>query len=122
MAYEISSWTRCTSGGGEVIHGEEQLRLVRVRHFGQTTKVLAMLRSDWSVCRVTLSRPGSESVWDLHRGEGRDTQLDSSMRATDQTTGVESRVMLDVGPGITQAQLAEAVEALVTRLASSSNS
>lgn len=108
MAYDVISWTRCTDGGHRIVPGEEQLRFVRMRHFGHAKPVLQTLMSDFSVCRVTLSRPGTESVWDLYRADGRDLDLDSSMRFVNETRGATDALVLDIGPGVTAKQIEEA--------------
>lgn len=112
MNYLVQSWTRCSNAQGVTIGGEESLRIVRVRHFSAVKPAMQMLAADWSVCRVTLTVPTSLAVWDLYRAEGRDHQLDSSMRAVDQTTGVVEGVKLDIGPGVTQEQVEAAKDFL----------
>jgi len=109
MSYLVTSWTRCAAG-------EESIRTIRVRHFGDTSKALSsLLAGNYGICRVTLSSSTSAAMWDLHRGSDRDFQLDSSMRNLAQTSGVIEGPKLDVAAGITQAQLERAVEELVTR-------
>lgn len=122
MDYLVQSWTRCVDGKGTLLNGEELMRTARVRHYGHIRKVMFTLMHDFSVVRVTLSSPITSAVWDLYRGAGRDTTLDSSMRDVEETTGVQERVVLDVGPGVTQEQLRQAVEELTTRSGELGNS
>lgn len=109
MTYLVQSWTRCESG-----FGEESLRSIRVRHYSNVAEILKTLALDWSVCRVTLSSSTSVVVWDLYRTAGRDRQLDASMRSAIDLNASVSAAKLDIGPGVTQEQLAEAVAQLVT--------
>lgn len=113
MTYDVQSWTRCISGSGETLRGEEALRMVRVRHFEHVRKVMHLLMHDFSVCRVTLTRPGSATVWDLYRYPGRDVELDNSLRPANEaiTTSV---VQLDIGPGVRESDLAAAVAEMLT--------
>lgn len=110
MAYEIESWTRSPGS-----NSEERHRTWRIRNLEHGREILALALKDRGLSRVTLARTGSGSIWDLWRHEDRDQELDASMRSLTNLKGSVDLPALDVGPGITQTQLREAVEALVTR-------
>ncbi len=110
MAYEIESWTR--SPGSK---GEERHRAWRIRNLEHGREILALALKDRGLSRVTLARTGSECIWDLWRHTDRDQELDASMRSLTNLKGLVDLPTLDIGPGVTQAQLEQAVENLVTR-------
>lgn len=109
MAYEIESWTR--SPGAK---GEERHRVWRIRNIMSGVDAMALALQDRGICRITLARTGSETIWDLWRSEGRDQELDASMRDLKNLRATDDRPTIDVGPGVTQEQLADAIAALVS--------
>lgn len=105
MAYEIESWLRAPN------KGEERLRSWRIRNLQQGQDILKLARKDHGLCRITLARTGSEYIWDLWRSEDRDQELDASVRQLENLRGTVDLPTLDVGPGVTLAQLRAATVA-----------